>query len=276
MYTTQRMQFGYGNRMTEGVKRLLIINVAVFVLQWFGGRFFIDLFGLTPRLTWSRFYIWQFFTYMFLHGNLLHIAFNMYALWVFGTEVERMWGTRVFYRYYVITGVGAGIIHTLVTPLSLIPTIGASGAVMGVLLAFGMLFPNRQVTMLLFFILPLTLRAKHLVMLFAGISVLSGVAGSPDGVAHFAHLGGMLVGYIYIKGGLNRVFSSLEAAWRNLKRRYRMNVKRNEQQDLDKLKRIVDTILDKANTVGYDNLTRDEKAVLKKASKIFRKDHEKE
>lgn len=275
MYTTQRMQFGYGGRMTEGVKRLLIINIAVFVLQWFGGRTLIDLFGLTPRLTWSRFYIWQFFTYMFLHGNLLHIAFNMYALYVFGTEVERMWGTRIFYRYYFITGVGAGIIHTLVTPLSLIPTIGASGAVMGVLLAFGMLFPNRQITMLLFFILPLTLRAKHLVMLFAGISILFGIAGSPDGVAHFAHLGGMLVGYIYIKGGLNKVFASAETTWAAVKRRYRMHVKQNDQQDLEKLKRIVDTILDKANTVGYENLTRDEKAVLKKASKIFRKDQQK-
>ena len=269
MYTTQRMQFGFGGRMTEGVKRLLIINIAVFVLQMLGGRIFIELFGLIPAWTWSRLFIWQFLTYMFLHGGLLHLGFNMYALWVFGTEVERMWGTKAFYRYYLITGIGAGLIHTLITPLSLIPTIGASGAVMGVLLAFGMLFPNRQITLLLFFILPVTLRARNLVLIFAGISILSGVAGSPDGIAHFAHLGGMLVGYLYIKGGLHRVAGSMASGWAALKRKLSMRVHKDKPEDLEKLQRVVDTILDKANSVGYENLTRDEKAVLKKASKIF-------
>ena len=110
--------------------------------------------GLIPRWAWSRFFLWQFVTYMFLHGGLFHLIINMYALWVFGTEVERMWGPKAFYRYYFITGIGAGIVHTLITPLSTIPTIGASGAVLGVLTAFAMMFPDREITLLLFFILP--------------------------------------------------------------------------------------------------------------------------
>src|SRR4030042_3690882 len=114
-----------GGGLTKGVKVLLVANGTWFILELFTGGGLITILGLVPRLVWSRFHIWQPVTYMFLHSSFLHLALNMYALWVFGCEVERMWGTNAFLRYYFITGIGAGLIHTLVTPFSLIPTIGA-------------------------------------------------------------------------------------------------------------------------------------------------------
>jgi membrane associated rhomboid family serine protease len=219
-------------------------------------------------LTWSRFYLWQFFTYMFLHGGMFHLLFNMYALWVFGCEIERMWGPKAFLRYYFITGVGAGIIHTLITPFSMVPTIGASGAVLGVLTAFAMMFPDREITMLLFFILPVRMRAKTMALLFAGISLLSGVLGSTDGIAHFAHLGGMLVGYLYLKkydwrGG------ALKKRFKDWQRNRRLRIVHQKEEEKEKMQQLVDQILDKANEVGMEHLTRDEKLLLKRASKIL-------
>jgi len=271
MYTTQRSYFGMGSQLTQGVKNLLIANGIVFVLFWMIGDqnpIFYYL-ALIPKLTWTKFFIWQLVTYMFLHGGFLHILLNMYALWMFGSEVERMWGTKAFYKYYFITGIGAGIIHTLITPNSMIPTLGASGAVMGVLTAYAMMFPNRRITMLLFFILPITMRARTLALLFAGISLLNGMAGSPDGIAHFAHLGGMVVGYLYIKQDWR--FSAFFGKMKTWFRNRRMRVVQNEEEDLDRLRHLVDSVLDKANTVGMENLTRDEKILLKRASKIFKK-----
>ena len=272
-YTNRRMQWGIGGGgITEAVKMLLIVNGIGFLLQMMVGGQMIAFLGLIPRLAWSRLYIWQFVTYMFLHGGFFHILINMYALWVFGCEVERMWGPRAFYKYYFITGIGAGIIHTLLTPMSLIPTIGASGAVLGVLTAFAMMFPDRQITLLLFFILPVTMRARTLALLFAGMSLFSGVLGSRDGVAHFAHLGGMLVGYLYMKRG-----SKLDSLWRPFRewrRTRRIRLAREKEENLEKLRRAVDRILDKANEVGMENLTREEKTLLKKASKIFNEEWE--
>ncbi len=272
-YTNRRMQWGIGGGgITEAVKMLLIVNGIGFLLQMMVGGQMIAFLGLIPRLAWSRLYIWQFVTYMFLHGGFFHILINMYALWVFGCEVERMWGPRAFYKYYFITGIGAGIIHTLLTPMSLIPTIGASGAVLGVLTAFAVMFPDRQITLLLFFILPVTMRARTLALFFAGMSLFSGVLGSRDGVAHFAHLGGMLVGYLYMKRG-----SKLDFLWRPFqewRRNRRIRLAREKEENLEKLRRAVDRILDKANEVGMENLTREEKMLLKKASKIFNEEWE--
>lgn len=254
------------------VKTLLIANGIVFVLQMFVGPSVVYVLGLVPKLAWSRLYLWQFGTYMFLHGGLLHLALNMYALYLFGSEIERMWGPKAFLRYYLITGVGAGLFHTLLTPMSTVPTIGASGAVLGVLTAFAVMFPDRQITLLLFFILPVTLRARTLAIGYAVISLLSGASGSPDGVAHFAHLGGMLVGYIYLKrgGGL----SGLKDWYTHWKRRRNMRMHQERQQELDKLRRLADAVLDKANAVGFENLTRDEKSILKRASQVLN-NHEK-
>jgi membrane associated rhomboid family serine protease len=271
MYTYQRMQWGIGGGgLTEAVKKLLIANGIFFVIQIMIGPQLFLILGLIPRLVWSQFFIWQLGTYMFLHGGLLHIVLNMYALWVFGIEVERMWGAKAFYRYYFITGIGAGIIHTIITPFSMVPTIGASGAVMGVLAAFAIMFPEREITLLLFFILPVRMKARTMALLFAGMSLLSGTVGSPDGIAHFAHLGGMLVGYLYMKQTWR--WSVLSDRFVNWKKQRQMRIEREKEVNLDKLRRMVDQVLDKANEIGIENLSREEKIMLKKASKIFKKE----
>ena len=209
---------------------------------------------------------------MFLHGGWFHLIINMYALWVFGGEVERMWGPKAFYRYYFITGIGAGIIHSLIalaTGSGMVPTIGASGAVLGVLTAFAVMFPDRQITMLLFFILPVTMKARTLALLFAGMSLFSGMAGG-GGIAHFAHLGGMLVGYLYMKQDWR--FTALTNKFHEWRRRRRMHVHTRDEEEMEKLRRLVDQVLDKANDVGMENLTRDEKLLLKRASKILNRE----
>ena len=274
MYTTRRMQWGFGGGgITEAVKMLLIAPGIGFILQMMGGGLFNHFLALVPRLAWTRFHIWQFVTYMFLHANFLHILLNMYALWVFGCEVERMWGPKAFYKYYFITGIGAGLIQSiflLFTPYSEVHIIGASGAVLGVLTAFAVMFPDRQITILLFFILPVTMKARTLALVFVGISLFSGMRGSADGVAHFAHLGGMVVGYLYMKrsGKFDDILKPLQK-WN---RQRRMRVVRDKEEDLEKLRKLVDQVLDKANDVGMENLTRDEKLLLKRASKIFKKE----
>jgi membrane associated rhomboid family serine protease len=131
---------------------------------------------------------------MFLHGTIGHIFFNLFALWMFGQAIENLWGTKRFVYYYFITGIGAGIIQMLVS--SGAPTIGASGAVFGILLAFGMMFPNRPI-MLLFF--PFPIKAKYFVAIFGVFQLLNGIGNTASNVAYFAHLGGMVFGFVIIQ-----------------------------------------------------------------------------
>ena len=271
MYTNRPSYWGMGRGITRAVKTLLIANGIVFVFEMImpANNPMIGIFGLIPQYAWSKFYIWQFVTYMFLHGSILHIFFNMYALWVFGCEVERMWGTKAFYRYYFITGVGAGLFHTLITPGSEVATIGASGAVMAVLTAFAMMFPNREITLLIFFIFPVRMRARTLALGFAGLSIFNGVLGSPDGIAHFAHLGGMLVGYLYLKRDWK--FPTFTGSVKKWQQQRKMKVVRKREEEIKKLRKLVDQVLDRANDVGMENLTHDERVFLKRASKILEK-----
>jgi membrane associated rhomboid family serine protease len=132
---------------------------------------------------------------MFLHGGFGHIFFNLFALWMFGQSIENYWGTKRFTVFYFLTGIGAAILHMFIGGGGA-PTIGASGAVYGILLAFGMMFPNREI-MLLF--PPIPMKAKYFVAIFGVIELVSGISRTDSGVAHFAHLGGMLVGFILIK-----------------------------------------------------------------------------
>jgi membrane associated rhomboid family serine protease len=269
MYSYQRMSWGMGGGgMTDAVKKLLIANGVFFVIQMFAGPAMTASLGLVPRLAWSRLYLWQFVTYLFLHGGFVHLALNMYALYMFGSEVERMWGSKAFLRYYFITGIGAGAIHTLVTPFSMSPTIGASGAVAGVLAAYALMYPRNEITLLLFFILPVRMQARTLALGYALISVLSGAAGSPDRIAHFAHLGGMLVGYVYLKRGSS--FDFLKSQFHQRQRERNMRVVREREEEADKLRRLADAVLDKANAVGFENLTRDEKLILKRAAEVLK------
>lgn len=136
---------------------------------------------------------WQLVTYMFLHADLSHIFFNLFALWIFGQALENLWGTKRFLIYYFLTGIGAGIVQLLISSGS---TIGASGAVFGILLGFGMMFPDRKILLLF---PPIPIKAKYFVGFYGALELFNGLARPGDGVAHFAHLGGLLVGFILIK-----------------------------------------------------------------------------
>ena len=201
---------------------LIAVNVAAFLVSFFAPSITLFL-GLRPADVFGEFRLWQPLTYMFLHGGIFHILFNMLVLWMFGVELERMWGSRFFTKYYFVCGLGAAATTIL---LGLLPgafgnqlyyslTIGASGAVYGVLLAYALYFPNRPILMFLLFPIP----AKYFVMIVGAISLLSSMSGPGSGVAHTAHLGGLVTGYLYLKG--MRVHLVAEIQYRFLK--WRMN-----------------------------------------------------
>ena len=191
---------GFLSRLPSGVKWLLAINIGLFLLNTFTASFdWLGTFGLIPNLV-IRGHIWQLFTYMFLHSthSLGHILFNMLALWMFGSQLEQTWGTRRFLTYYTVCGVGAGICVTIVSLLmggSNDSTIGASGALFGILLAYGMLFPDAIILFMLFF----PIKAKYFVMIMGAIALYMSVTGGNSGVSNVAHVGGLLVGYLYLK-----------------------------------------------------------------------------
>ena len=183
--------------LPPAVKNLLIINIIVFFGTELIGDPMYQLFALFP-IGSPFFRWWQFVTHMFMHGNFMHIFFNMWSLFVFGPLLERLWGSKKFLIFYFVCGLGAALCHELVLlsqPLSNIPTVGASGAIYGLLLGFGMLYPNYVLTLVF---PPVSLKAKWFVIIFAAIEMLTGILGTSDGVAHFAHLGGMLFGLILI------------------------------------------------------------------------------
>lgn len=210
------------NQMPPITKNLLIINVLFFLASIVAGKYGIDLnntLGLHFFMA-SDFKIYQFITYMFMHGGFAHLFFNMFALWMFGTTLERVFGPKRFLIYYMICGIGAGIVQELVQYIEFAPiinaydnvnigtaiipmndylnlmnTVGASGAVYGILLAFGLLFPNQPMFV---FPLPFPIKSKYFVLIYVVIELLLGLQGN-DNVAHFAHLGGMLFGFFVIR-----------------------------------------------------------------------------
>ena len=192
--------FGPGG-ISPAVKVLIITNVVLFAMNFIVGEAMTLSLALTPQAVVEKLSVWQLFTYMFLHstGGFGHILFNMLALWMIGTDLERTWGTRFFVKYYFITGVGAGVTSLLMSLFSDVvyysPTVGASGAIYGLLLAFAMYFPHRT---LILFIFPVP--ARIAVTILGAIAFLSSMGGPGGGVAHSAHLGGLVVGYLYLKG----------------------------------------------------------------------------
>ena len=193
------------------VMNLMIANVTLWLVTWMTmqteNRFMTEVLNrmmLFPAESpWFR--VWQPLTYMFMHGGWAHVAFNMFTLWMFGRFIERDMGSRRFFAYYMVCGVGAGLIQMVVcwatgAPLY-VPTVGASGAIYGLLLAFGMLHPN-DIIMPLF--PPIPMRAKWAVLIFCGIELLLGLLSSADNVAHFAHLGGALFGFVLLWWWLRR------------------------------------------------------------------------
>jgi membrane associated rhomboid family serine protease len=200
-----RISYSFGpGPVSPAIKALIWANVVMFLLGLVAPQVTLYL-GLMPAAVLGRLFFWQPVTYMFLHEGVFHILFNMLALWMFGTELERAWGTRFFLRYYFVAGLGAAGTTIL---LSLVPlpfaealyyslTVGASGAIYGLLLAYGLSYPNRPIYMYLVFPIP----AKFFVLIIGAIALLSSIGGGGSGVAHAAHLGGLVVGYLYLKMG---------------------------------------------------------------------------
>jgi membrane associated rhomboid family serine protease len=192
--------FGPGG-LTPAVKVLIVTNVILFVINVIVGDMMTMRLGLSPQAVFEQLALWQPFTYMFLHSThgISHILINMLALWMFGSELERTWGTRFFVKYYLITGVGAAATSLLLS--AFIPgiyysvTVGASGAIYGLLLGYGMYFPTRPIY--LYFIFPI--QARYFVMIVGAIAFFSALSGPGGGVADSAHLGGLVVGYLYLK-----------------------------------------------------------------------------
>ena len=265
-YTDDQYSFGY-QRTTRGVKWLIIINLVIFFLL-LAGYDLISPLGLTPTKVLKG-YIFQLFTYMFLHSGFFHILFNMFALWMFGKEIEKIWGTGEFIKYYFLTGIGAGLFTFVLSINSTIPTIGASGAIFGILMAYALMFPDNLIYV--YFLFPI--KAKYLVIFFAIIELVASFRYTPDGIGHFAHLGGMVVGYIYLKSDLKIL--RLSQFFKEIKYKRKLKEINRKREQTQELMQRVDQILDKINQVGYDNLSKEEKKLLEKASHILSQNSDK-
>jgi membrane associated rhomboid family serine protease len=197
-YYRYRFSFGYG--LTPVIKNLIIVIIAVFLLQKMaeisGLEIYIYYFALIPYLVIKQYFLWQLITYIFLHGGFFHILFNLLGLWMFGGELENYFGSKKFLFYFLFCGIGAGICTVLFTPslYQRIPVIGASGAIYGILLAFGWLFPNRPIYIYFLFPIP----AKYFVIIFGLIEFFSSFGGLGGGVSHLTHLGGLLFGLLFM------------------------------------------------------------------------------
>lgn len=227
-YATASYAFGPGP-ITPAVKYIIWANVAGFGLTWLFPTLTIVL-GLVPQAVYGRLWLWQPATYMFVHGDLMHILFNMLGVWMFGVELERTWGTRFFVRYYAVAGLGAA---GTTLAWSLLPmdvssqiyyavTFGASGALYGLLMAFALYYPDRPILMFLLFPIP----AKYFVLIIGGAAFMASAGSGGGGVAHTAHLGGLVVGYLYLRGsrGVVSDLKSRYLRWKMQRMRKRFEV----------------------------------------------------
>ena len=292
------------------VKHLLIVNVLMFLATFTFERFNIDLTNILGLHFFkaSDFRIYQIITYMFMHANFGHLFFNMFALWMFGNTLENIWGSKRFLLFYMVCGIGAGLCQEVVqyiqyvttlseyatvnmggqiVPMSdylnMMNTVGASGAIYGLLLAFGMMFPDSRIY--LYFFIPI--KAKWFVIGYAVIELLLGFQGV-DNVAHFAHLGGMLFGLLLIlywrknPAGPNKNFRKLKDVFQSWKQKSHTKYtpyeevrdeprvpRSDEEYNYQKAQkeRDIDAILDKVAKKGYDSLTKEEKEFLFKNGK---------
>ena len=311
-------------------KNLLIVNIVAFLVCYLMGQDasgsykLNDILGLHFFMA-SDFHIYQLFTYMFMHGGFEHIIFNMFALWMFGCVVERVWGPKKFLFYYITCGVGAGLFQeaaqyvtylvqdlgayevvntgtariAMGEYLNMWTTVGASGAIYAILLAFGMIYPNERIFI---FPLPIPIKAKYFVIGYAAIELFSALATTGDGVAHIAHLGGMVFGFFMIRHWRKQVdggyhgsstadaFDKLRGMFGGRNKKSNFSYTRNDnyarnngyQQDnyttdfkpcdddeasKKAAQKEIDRILDKIRKSGYDSLTKEEKQMLFNQSK---------
>ena len=184
------------NNIPKAVKHIIIINLLMLVLTYLNNPLMSKWFALNPiSFLWKP---WQLVTYMFMHGGFGHLFFNMYTLFIFGSVLENVWGTKKFLTFYFVTGIGAALVNIGVQYLtgSFALTVGASGAIYGILMGYAMLYPDSMLTLVL---PPVSMKAKWFVLIFAGIELLLGISNNPaDNVAHFAHLGGLIFAFLLL------------------------------------------------------------------------------
>lgn len=187
---------GFMSNVPKAVKHIIIINVLMLVLTYLNNPLMSKWFALNPiSFLWKP---WQLVTYMFMHGGFGHLFFNMYTLFIFGSVLENVWGTKKFLTFYFVTGIGAALVNIGVQYLtgSFALTVGASGAIYGILMGYAMLYPDSMLTLIL---PPVSMKAKWFVLIFAGIELLLGISNNPaDNVAHFAHLGGLVFAFLLL------------------------------------------------------------------------------
>ncbi len=271
-YTSPGFRRGFSRptfTIPSGVKLLVIINIIVFILTELSGQrnMLFSSFGLVPNQVWTNFKVWQLFTYLFVHGGFLHIFFNMFVLWMFGKDLEIQWGKNEFLLFYFTCGIGAGLMTVLFSINSIVPIVGASGAIYGLLVAYGFTYPNRMVY--LYGLFPL--KVKYMVLGLGVIAFFASLSANQSNVSHITHLSGMIIGVLYIYFILN---------WKNIKMEYyrlrlkNLKQKTSAQNDEEVLmKKKVDEILDKLNASGWDSLTEQEEKYLTQASKELFGDH---
>jgi len=252
------------NSYATAIKILVSINFGIFLLQALSKseRLFFPLFGLVPKLVWSDLMIWQPFTYMFFHGGVWHVLINMFVLWMFGSELERVWGRDRFLKFFFITGVGSGLITMLFSLQSMTPVVGASGSVYGVLLAYGLTYPNRRVY--LYGIIPI----KSIWFVFGiGLMAFLSSFNNISEISHLTHISGMLIGYLLLKKPIN--WTSLWFSMRKRTLEYRVMKEEKKLVEKNKIENDVNKILDKINREGYDSLTENEAERLYKGSQAL-------
>lgn len=281
-FRSGRVMFG-SMGITPAVKGLIIANVVVYVLQFLSNGLVKEYGVFSSSDAIYGFQIWRFFTYMFLHASFLHIGFNMLGLWLFGSQIEAVWGSRSFLTYYFVCGLGAAILYGLFNLTGMgvaITMLGASGAVYGILLAYGMMYPNNIIMVMMIF----PMKAKYAVALFGLLALLN--SGSGGGVAHLAHLGGMLTGFIFIKlsipslGGKGIPFGrDIAGAWHRYNTKRKMKVvpprektssggsTNTQSPPKSAQQKKIDAILDKISRDGLQSLTDEEQEILRRAGR---------
>jgi len=281
----RNINLGFGRPLTPVVKKLLIANGVVFLVQQLAGLFAPNMmemiFGISYKGLVEEFKLWQVFTYMFLHGGWLHVFFNLLALYMFAGELEDLWGSRAFLRYYLISGTGAGLFialmnYILYVKYSFSPvTIGASGAVYALLLAYGMLWPNREV--LLYFLFPV--KIKYLLIgfgLMEFFGTLTTATGGGSNISHIGHVGGLITGFIYFKLRMSgpksvekKSIKKNEGPIARILKKFRLKRKRKQIDTRIEAKKIIDDLLEKIARQGMGSLTIKEKRMLEWARRHY-------
>ena len=265
-------QMSYKPRFfTDAIKTLISINILIFLLQTISKseQLFFNVFGLVPKMVWSELMLWQPFTYIFFHGDIWHVLINMFVLWMFGTELENVWGKKNFLMFYFITGIGSGLVTMIFGLYSIIPIVGASGAVYGVLIAYGLTYPNR--TVYLYGIIPI-----KSIWFVIGIGVIAFFSSfnNVTQISHLTHLSGMVIGYILLKKPIH--FQSL---WFAIVKKFLEFKIQNEEKKISQkyeMEKDLNSILDKINREGFDSLSKDEEDRLYKNSQSLSYDKKKD